>query len=118
MTKFCWGHRADKVMVVITTDGLENASREYTHEKIKAMVERQKEKYGWEFIFLGANIDAVLTAATVGIKADRAANYNADGKGTRLNFETVSNVVSELRASRSIPDNWKAEIDEDFARRP
>lgn len=110
-------HRADKVMVVITTDGLENASREYTHEKIKAMVERHKEKYGWEFIFLGANIDAVLTAATVGIKADRAANYNADGEGTRLNFETVSNVVSEFRTKRSISDNWKAEIDDDFARR-
>ncbi len=110
-------HRADKVMVVITTDGLENASSEYTYEMIKAMVKRQKEKYGWEFIFLGANIDAVSTAGTFGIHADRAANYIADEEGTRLNYEVVSNVVSEIRARRSIPDNWKDNIDEDFVRR-
>lgn len=109
--------RADKVMFVITTDGMENASREYTYEKIKKMVERQKEKYGWEFIFLGANIDAIATAARFGICADRAANYNADGEGTRLNYEAVSEAVSELRASRLITNSWKAKIDEDFAHR-
>ncbi len=109
--------RADKVMFVITTDGMENASREYTPEKIKEMVERQKEKYGWEFIFLGANIDAISTAARFGISADRAANYHADSAGTRLNYEAVSHAVSELRASRPITDSWKDEIDEDFARR-
>lgn len=109
--------RADKVMVVITTDGLENASREYNYENIKAMVERQKQRCGWEFIFLGANIDAVLTAANFGISADRAANYNADGEGTRLNYEAVSHAVSEIRAKRSISESWKAKIDEDFARR-
>jgi uncharacterized protein YegL len=109
--------RADKVMFVITTDGMENASKEYTYEKIKAMVERQKEKYGWEFIFLGANIDAIATAASFGISADRAANYNADGEGTKLNYDAVSDVVSEFRASRTITDNWKAKIDEDFAHR-
>lgn len=107
--------RADKVMFVITTDGMENASKEYTYEKIKEMVERQKLKYGWEFIFLGANIDAISTAARFGISADRAANYNADGDGTRLNYEAVSEAVSELRASRPITDSWKAKIDEDFA---
>ncbi|HEY8804950.1 MAG TPA: vWA domain-containing protein [Clostridium sp.] len=109
--------RADKVMFVITTDGMENASNEYNYEKIKKMVERQKEKYGWEFIFIGANIDAISTAAKFGISADRAANYNADGEGTRLNYEAVSHVVSELRASRPITESWKAKIDDDFTRR-
>lgn len=110
-------HRADKVMFVITTDGMENASREYTYEKIKYMVQRQKEKYGWEFIFLGANIDAISTAARFGISADRAANYNADGEGTRLNYEAVSNAVSELREGKQITDSWREKIDEDFSRR-
>ena len=109
--------RSDKVMFVITTDGMENASCEYTYEKIKEMVEYQKEKYGWEFIFLGANIDAISTAARFGIGADRAANYHADSEGTRLNYEAVSHVVSELRANKSIDDNWKAEIDADYKRR-
>jgi len=109
--------QADKVMFVITTDGMENASREYTYEKIVKMVEHQKNKYGWEFIFLGANIDAISTAAKVGINADRAANYNADGKGMGLNFKAVSQVVSEFRASRLVADNWKEEIEEDFALR-
>ena len=111
------GQRADKVMFVITTDGMENASREYTYEKIKETIERQKEKYGWEFIFLGANIDATSTAARFGISADRAANYHADSQGTRLNYEAVSDAVSELRANRPIADSWKAEIDADFVRR-
>ena len=109
--------QAAKVMFVITTDGMENASFEYNHAKIKQMVEQQKEKYGWEFIFLGANIDATATAAKFGIRADRAANYNADGEGTRLNYEAVSDAVSELRANRPIAENWKAEIDKDFAYR-
>jgi uncharacterized protein YegL len=109
--------RADKVMFIITTDGMENASREYTYEKIKKMVENQKEKYGWEFIFLGANIDAISAAARFGISPDRAANYNADGQGTRLNYEAVSSVVSDLRESRQINENWKEKIDEDYARR-
>jgi uncharacterized protein YegL len=109
--------RADKVMFVITTDGMENASKEYNHEKIKKMVEWQKEKYRWEFIFIGANIDAISTAAKFGISSDRAANYNADGEGTRLNYEAVSNVVSELRASRPITESWKANIEDDFTRR-
>jgi uncharacterized protein YegL len=107
-------HRADRVMFVITTDGMENASQEYTYEKIKKMIERQKEKYNWEFIFLGANIDAISTAAKFGISSDRAANYNSDGDGTRLNYEVVSHAVSELRNNRQINENWKAEIDKDF----
>jgi uncharacterized protein YegL len=109
--------RPDKVMFIITTDGMENASHEYTYEKIKSMVEGQKEKYGWEFIFLGANIDAISTAAKFGIGSDRAANYNADGEGTRLNYEAVSHVVSEIRASRAVCEGWKEKIDEDFMKR-
>lgn len=109
--------KADKVLFVITTDGMENASREYSYGRIKKMVEHQREKYGWEFIFLGANIDAVLTAERFGIEHDRSANYHADGEGTRLNFEAVSNVVSDLRASKSISKDWKENIDKDFERR-
>lgn len=109
--------RADKVMFIITTDGMENASCQYTYEKIKYMVERQKEKYGWEFIFLGANIDAISTAARFGISSDRAANYNADGEGTKLNYEAVSDVVSEFRVSSEISEDWKQKIDEDFEHR-
>lgn len=109
--------RADKVMFVITTDGMENASSEYNYEKIRSMVKRQKEKYGWEFIFLGANIDAISTAEKFGISSDRAANYHADSDGTALNYQVVSNVVSEFRASKEIDASWKSKIDEDFVKR-
>lgn len=109
--------RPDKTIFVITTDGMENSSCEYSYEKIRKMVETEKEKYGWEFIFLGANIDAISTAAKFGIGADRAANYNADSKGTMLNYNVVSCAVSELRASGKINDEWKAEIEEDFVKR-
>ncbi|MDF2673193.1 MAG: hypothetical protein K0R09_1458 [Clostridiales bacterium] len=109
--------RPDKTIFVITTDGMENSSCEYSYEKIRKMVEKEKEKYGWEFIFLGANIDAISTAAKFGITSDRAANYNADSKGTILNYEAVSCAVSELRVSGKINDEWKAEIEEDFVRR-
>ncbi len=109
-------HRADKVMFVITTDGMENASREYTFEKIRGMVENQKKMYGWEFIFLGANIDAISTAASFGIGADRAANFVSDSEGTNLNYKVVSEAVSAFRAC-SISDDWKEEIDKDFIRR-
>lgn len=110
-------HRSDQVIFVITTDGLENASREYSYEKIKRLIEREKTQYHWEFIFLGANIDAIETAARFGISADRAANYHADGVGTRLNYRVVSDAVCEMRESNPIPANWKAKIDEDFERR-
>lgn len=109
--------RADKVMFVITTDGQENASCEYTYQKVREMVEWQKTRYGWEFIFLGANIDAVGTAAGLGISADRAANFHADSQGTQLNYQVVSDAVSELRACREINDSWKASIDKDFKSR-
>lgn len=109
--------RAEHVMFVITTDGMENASREFSYEKIRQMIERQKSKYSWEFIFLGANIDAVETAERFGISKDRAANYNADSEGTLLNYEIISETVSCIRASRLISEDWKDRIEEDFKKR-
>ncbi|AGL02834.1 vWA domain-containing protein [Desulfoscipio gibsoniae] len=109
--------RAEHVMFVITTDGMENASREYSYGKVRQMIEHQKSKYGWEFIFLGANIDAVSTAERFGISKDRATNYNADSEGTLLNYEVISETVSSIRANRSISENWKERIDEDFKKR-
>ena len=110
-------HRADKVLFVITTDGMENASREYNYARVREMIERQKEKYGWEFLFLGANIDAVATAAQFGIAPTRAANYHADSRGTQLNYEVVSRAVSNMRASGTLEDNWSADIDADYTGR-
>jgi len=113
-----WEEQAEKVMFVIITDGMENASREYNYGKVRRMVEHQKEKYGWEFIFLGANIDAVETAAHFGISADRAANYHADSVGTQLNYEVVSEAVSFIRASSApMEADWKKRIDEDYRNR-
>ena len=101
-----------KTMVVIITDGYENASREYALPQIKQMIEMQKEKYGWEFLFLGANIDAVTTAAGFGISADRAVTYEADTKGTRMNFDAVSQVIGCARNCAPIAGNWKEGIEE------
>ncbi|KKM11590.1 von Willebrand factor type A [Clostridiales bacterium PH28_bin88] len=110
--------RAEKVMFVITTDGMENSSREYGYDKVRQMIERQKDKYGWEFIFLGANIDAVETAARFGISADRAANYHADSEGTQLNYKVVSDAVSGFRAnSAPMSADWKKRINEDYENR-
>ncbi|MGI2326896.1 vWA domain-containing protein [Planococcus sp. YIM B11945] len=106
--------RAGKVMIVITTDGLENASCEYTHEKIKTMIASQKEKYQWEFIFLGANIDAVATAGKFGIAEEFAVNYHADEAGTELNFNVLSETVSSFRKGKKIDRNWKQNIEADF----
>ena len=107
-------HQADKVMFVIITDGMENSSREYSYEKIKAMIEKQKEKDDWEFIFLGANIDAMATAAKFGINEDRAANYNSDSEGTQLNYAVVSEFIADLRSENKVMGNWKEKIDEDY----
>ena len=104
-------------MFVITTDGMENASRKYTSDQVKAMIERQKEKYGWEFLFIGANIDAVETARNIGISQDRAVNYNADKKGTNILYDAVSMVVENVRASRPVEPCWSEEINKDYQKR-
>ncbi len=106
--------RADKVLFVITTDGMENSSVEYSYERIKMMIERQKTQYGWEFIFLGANIDALATAQRFGIDASRAANYHSDTMGTHLNYTTLNKTVSKFRSEAKIDDDWKADIEKDF----
>jgi len=110
-------YRAEKVMFVIITDGEENSSREYSAEKVKAQIERQKEKYGWEFIFLGANIDAVQTAGRFGITADRAIDYIADSEGTELNFKVMASTVASFRESGIVNEACLKEIREDVKRR-
>lgn len=107
----------EHTLFVITTDGMENASRMYSADKVRSMIERQKKKYGWEFIFLGANIDAVQTARTFGIDESRAVNYHADKKGTRKIYEGVSEAVCAFRASKTLSNEWREEIDEDFEAR-
>ena len=110
--------RPEKTMVIITTDGMENASKRYTYEKVKSMIERQKEKYGWEFIFLGANIDAVEVAGRFGISEDRAANYHSDEEGTALNYEVLSEAICQVRMGCApLSADWKEKIDADFERR-
>ena len=109
--------RAEHVVVVITTDGKENASREFNEENVRRMIEHQRSKYGWEFIFLGANIDAVATAARYGIGRDRAANYNADAEGTALNYSVISETVSRVRTRQPIAENWKERIEADVKKR-
>ncbi|MBR6676713.1 MAG: VWA domain-containing protein [Clostridia bacterium] len=107
----------EHTMFVITTDGMENASKQYTAERVKKMIERQKERYGWEFLFLGANIDAVETAATFGIGADRAVDYHPDGEGTRKNFEAIGGAIRAMRCSAPIGASWKEDIEEDYKKR-
>jgi uncharacterized protein YegL len=109
--------RADKVLFVITTDGMENASREYSAVKIKKMVEYQKSKYDWEFLFLGANIDAVSTAAQFGIDEDYAVDYHADEAGTQLNYEAVHEVVLNVRSGNKVDRGWKKGIERDYNQR-
>ncbi len=107
----------EHTLFVITTDGLENASRRYTSERVKQMIERQKAKYGWEFLFLGANINAVETAKGFGISEDRAVNFHSDHIGTQLNYEVLGETICEVRASRPIQAKWKKRIEEDYEAR-
>lgn len=109
--------RADNVVFVIITDGEENASRRYSSREIKEMISHEKEKYGWEFIFLGANIDAVETASRYGIEAKRAHNYVCDNRGVDLNFMAMERIVREVRTKGSISDDWAEEIDRDYKKR-
>jgi hypothetical protein len=107
----------EHTLFVITTDGMENASRQYTYEKVRDMIQRQKREYGWEFLFLGANIDAAREAARFGIHPDRAVDYRADRRGTRVIYETVGETLCSFRASRPMTAQWKKNIEEDFRSR-
>lgn len=107
----------EKTLFVITTDGCENASRRYDYETVRRMIGRQKAKYGWEFLFLGANIDAAAEAGRFGIGADRAVSYKCDRRGTALNYEVIGEAVHAVRAFGELDDDWKERIDEDVRRR-
>jgi uncharacterized protein YegL len=116
--KYCRDEdRPENTLFVITTDGMENASERFRYSDIKKMIERQKAKYGWEFIFLGANIDAVAEARRYGISQDRVSNFHADAVGMALNFEVLSESVSDLRVAKQMRGDWKAKIDEDYKSR-
>ena len=107
----------ENTIFIITTDGMENASHRYSSDKVKQMIEKEKSKYGWEFLFIGANIDAVETAKHYGIDESRAVNYHADEKGTEVLFKTVSAAVCTARKNKSMADNWSKAINEDYLNR-
>ena len=107
----------ENTIFIITTDGQENSSRRYSSSRVKHMIERQKAKFGWEFLFIGANIDAVETAKRYGIEQDRAVNYHADPQGTSIVYESVSKAVCNVRANKCMAENWCEDIDNDFKNR-
>ncbi len=107
----------EHTVFVITTDGMENASHVYSKADVKRMVERQKERYGWEFLFLGANMDAIAAAEGIGIRRDRAVKYVQDTAGMELNYRVLSDTIGNLRMSRPVTASWKAEIEADEKRR-
>lgn len=107
----------EHTLFLVITDGMENASHRYTARQVREMILRQKERYGWEFLFLGANIDAVETAGDLGIGADRAVNYRCDSAGTRLNYDVVSQAASAVRSSVPLNAHWKDAIEQDFHNR-
>ena len=115
--------RPEKTLFIITTDGMENSSKRYSYDEVKQMVERQKEKYGWEFLFLGANIDAIEVAGRFGIDKSRAVNYECDSEGTELNYTTLSQVVSRVRAcapcqvDEELRGGWQKDIEADYKKR-
>ena len=109
--------RPAKTVFVITTDGMENASHAYTYDEVQRMVKHEQEKYGWEFLFLGANMDAISAARSFGIRPDRAVRYRCDRAGTELNYQVVSETVARVRRNETIDADWCAPIAEDFQRR-
>ena len=109
--------RPEKTIFVITTDGMENSSRQYSYEQVKVLIEKQKEK-GWEFLFLGANIDATKEAARFGIGADYAANYHADSKGTGVIYEAMDEAICSVRSCQApLAANWKQSVEKDYKKR-
>lgn len=115
-----YAHKEDvpeKTLFIITTDGMENASRRYSYEDVRSMVEHQKSKHGWEFIFLGANIDAQAEASKYGIDESMSVNYNCDSKGMEISFKVMDDVVSSYRSTCEVPKGWRKRIDYDFKSR-
>ncbi len=113
--------KAEKVIFVITTDGLENASRQYSRDKIKEMIRHEQDKYGWEFLFLGANMDAVAEAGSLGISADRSVTFQNDSQGIETNYEVVGRTLCQMRAAAPAAPRmgaeWKKDIEKDFKKR-
>ena len=107
----------EHTVFIIMTDGMENASHMYSSDKVKQMIQRQQEKYGWEFLFLGAKIDAIETASHFGIDADKAANYQCDCEGTALNYEVLNDAISAVRCNAALDSSWKKRIDKDYKKR-
>lgn len=107
----------EKTVFVITTDGMENASRMYGADRVRAMIRHEQDKYGWEFLFLGANIDAVETARRYGLKDGRAVRYHNDREGIKLNYEVVSETIAQVRATKSVPEGWLKDIEKDYRER-
>lgn len=107
----------EHTVFVIITDGMENSSCRYSSDTVKNMIKRQEEKYGWEFLFIGANIDAVQTAGSIGIKANRAVNYNADSEGTAVVYESVDDVLGLFRRAEPVASDWSEKIDKDYKNR-
>lgn len=108
----------EKTLFIITTDGMENASHRYTYDKVWHMIERQKERYGWEFIFLGANIDAAAEAGKFGIDESMAANYHCDEARTALNYEVITEAITHVRTCATpLSADWKKKIDADYKKR-
>ena len=113
----------EHTMFVIITDGYENASRKYSSDQVKRMIEHEKEKYGWEFLFIGANIDAVEEAGRFGIKPERAVNYECDEIGTAVNYRALNKAVSRVRncaaneMDKALAADWKEEIEADYNKR-
>ena len=104
-------HKPENTLFVIITDGMENASRKFTYEKVKQLITHEQDKYGWEFLFLGANIDVAAEGARLGIPEGRTAEYVTNCAGISLNYDVISDAVTELRACRPLSENWKAPID-------
>ncbi len=110
-------NKIEKVLFVITTDGEENSSEEFTAKKIKRMIETQKKEFNWEFLFLGANIDAIKTAENFGIDKNRAVNYRSDSIGTEVNYRAINKAITNTRSGRKLEDDWKSEIEDDYKHR-
>ena len=109
--------KSKKVLFIIITDGMENASKEYSVAAVKNLIETQKKKDKWEFLFLGANIDAIGTAESFGIESSKAANYRSDSQGTQNNYKVLNEAIMEIRSGKELKDTWKKEIEEDYNNR-
>lgn len=109
--------KPEKVLFVITTDGYENSSKEYSYAKVKQLITHQQEYYNWDFIFLGANIDAAKEAERFGLRKEYASNYHADSKGTSVSFHSINEAISDVRAYKKINKNWNKDVEEDYKER-